>query len=74
METGTVKWFSSEKGYGFISADGNGEDFFVHHTGINADGYRTLEADQRVSFEIEESERGLKAVSVSVITESEDNA
>ncbi len=61
--TGTVKWFDSKKGYGFITAD-NGQDVFVHYTGIVGNGYRTLDEGDRVSFEITESEKGLKAVEV----------
>jgi CspA family cold shock protein len=61
--TGTVKWFDSKKGYGFITAD-NGQDVFVHYTGINGEGFRTLEEGERVSFSVMESEKGLKAVDV----------
>jgi CspA family cold shock protein len=61
--TGTVKWFDSKKGYGFITAD-NGQDVFVHYTGISGTGFRTLEEGERVSFNITESDKGLKAVEV----------
>jgi len=61
--TGTVKWFDSKKGYGFITAD-NGQDVFVHYTGISGTGFRTLEEGERVSFNVMESEKGLKAVDV----------
>jgi CspA family cold shock protein len=61
--TGTVKWFDPKKGYGFITAD-NGQDVFVHYTGISGTGFRTLEEGERVSFELTESEKGLKAVNV----------
>jgi len=61
--TGTVKWFDSKKGYGFITAD-NGQDVFVHYTGISGEGFRTLEEGQRVAFNVMESEKGLKAVDV----------
>ncbi len=61
--TGTVKWFDSKKGYGFITAD-NGQDVFVHYTGISGEGFRTLEEGERVSFNVTESEKGLKAVDV----------
>lgn len=74
MEKGTVKWFNAEKGFGFIENDENGQDVFVHHTGINMDGYRTLEPDQRVNFDVEQTERGLKASNVAVIIESEVSA
>ncbi|MDY7039665.1 MAG: cold-shock protein [Chloroflexota bacterium] len=61
--TGTVKWFNGAKGYGFISRDG-GEDVFVHHTAIQAEGYRTLEEGQTVEFTIEQGAKGLQAAQV----------
>ncbi len=64
--TGTVKWFDSKKGYGFITAD-NGQDVFVHYTGIAGNGFKTLEEGERVSFNITESDKGLKAVDVEKI-------
>jgi CspA family cold shock protein len=63
---GTVKWFSNEKGFGFIERE-DGEDVFVHFSQIKQDGYKTLEQGQRVSFEITEGEKGLQATDVSVI-------
>ena len=63
MPQGTVKWFNSEKGYGFIAVDG-GRDVFVHFSAIQADGYRTLEEGQRVEFEITTTPRGPQADSV----------
>ena len=63
MKTGTVKWFNADKGYGFISGDDN-EDVFVHFSNIVADGYRTLEEGQKVSYDVESSDRGPKAVNV----------
>ncbi len=66
METGTVKFFNAEKGYGFISVDG-GKDVFVHYSGIIADGYKALQDGQRVTFEIVTEDRGDKAVNVQVI-------
>ena len=63
MAEGTVKWFSTQKGYGFIEQD-DGEDIFVHHTGINGPGFKTLNEGQRVRFEIETSPRGPKATQV----------
>jgi CspA family cold shock protein len=60
---GTVKWFSAEKGYGFI-ARADGEDVFVHQSAIQAEGYRTLEEGQQVQFEIERGAKGLKAANV----------
>jgi CspA family cold shock protein len=63
---GTVKWFNSSKGYGFIEVDG-GEDVFVHYTAIDGVGYRNLEEGQQVEFTIEESPKGLQAANVVVI-------
>ena len=66
MNKGTVKWFNSQKGYGFITNAENGEDVFVHFSGIAGEGYKTLEEGQNVSFEITEGNRGLQAVIVVV--------
>jgi CspA family cold shock protein len=63
---GTVKWFNGSKGYGFISREG-GEDVFVHHSAIIAEGYRNLEEGQRVEFSIVQGPKGLQAASVTVI-------
>ncbi|MGD2159144.1 MAG: cold-shock protein [Anaerolineales bacterium] len=63
---GTVKWFNSSKGYGFIEVEG-GEDVFVHYTAIDGVGYRNLEEGQQVEFTIEESPKGLQAANVVVI-------
>ena len=63
-ERGQVKWFSSEKGYGFIQRDGQ-EDVFVHHSQISMDGFRTLDAGEPVEFEIVAGDRGPKARNVS---------
>ena len=60
---GTVKWFNSEKGYGFIQVEG-GNDVFVHYTAILGDGFRTLEEGQRVQFDIVEGQRGPQAANV----------
>ncbi|MEO7124997.1 MAG: cold-shock protein [Nakamurella sp.] len=65
MSQGTVKWFNSEKGYGFITPDEGGADVFVHHTAIETTGYRSLEEGQKVNFEIEQSDKGPQAVGVS---------
>jgi CspA family cold shock protein len=62
--TGTVKWFNSEKGYGFLSVDGTDRDVFVHHTAINMEGFRVLEQDQRVEFEIVDGPKGPQAGNV----------
>ena len=64
---GTVKWFSNDKGYGFIANDESGEDIFVHFSAINADGFKTLEEGQKVTFDVEEGDRGLQASNVSVV-------
>lgn len=63
MQEGTVKWFNSEKGYGFIATEG-GEDVFVHFSAIQGDGFKTLEEGQRVSFEVVEGNRGPQAANV----------
>ena len=63
MYQGKVKWFSNEKGYGFIEAD-DGEDVFVHFTGIVSEGFKTLDEGQSVSFEITEGNRGPQAANV----------
>ena len=64
MATGTVKWFSDEKGFGFITPDGGGKDLFVHHTGITSDGFRTLAEGARVEYESEAGPKGPKAINV----------
>ncbi len=61
--TGTVKWFNGSKGYGFISRE-DGDDVFVHHSAIQAEGYRNLEEGQRVEFTIERGPKGLQATQV----------
>ena len=66
METGTVKWFNSSKGYGFISRE-EGEDVFVHFKGIIGDGYKSLDEGNKVEFDVEESAKGLQATNVKVI-------
>ena len=64
MPTGTVKWFSDEKGFGFVTPDEGGKDLFVHHTGINGNGFRTLAEGARVSYDAENGDKGPKAVNV----------
>jgi cold shock protein len=63
MPTGTVKWFSAEKGYGFISQDG-GQDVFVHYSAIEGGGYRNLEENETVEFEVAQGPKGLQASNV----------
>jgi cold shock protein len=65
MAQGTVKWFSGEKGYGFISPNDGGEDLFVHYTGIEGSGFKTLEEGALVTFETSKGKKGLQAVNVS---------
>ena len=64
MGTGTVKWFSDEKGFGFITPDGGGRDLFVHFSGITGDGYRSLAEGAKVTFEEENGDKVPKAVNV----------
>jgi len=64
MSKGLVKWFSNQKGYGFITPDGGGKDVFVHHSGIVGDGYKTLEEGQVVEFDVTEGKKGDQAINV----------
>ena len=66
MAEGTVKWFNDAKGFGFIELEG-GDDLFVHHTSINASGFKTLEEGARVTFDIEQGPKGPAAANVTVI-------
>ena len=66
MEQGTVKWFNAEKGFGFIERE-DGDDVFVHFSAIQGDGFKTLEDGQAVSFDIEESARGLPAANLTAL-------
>ena len=64
METGTVKWFNEKKGFGFITPDEGGDDLFVHHTNIQADGYRSLNDGQKVEYESSPGKKGPEATNV----------
>jgi len=63
MPKGKVKWFSDQKGYGFVEQEGDG-DVFVHHSSILGEGYKTLDEDEEVEFEVENGPRGVRAVNV----------
>ncbi|MCT1459128.1 cold-shock protein [Aestuariimicrobium sp. p3-SID1156] len=67
MATGTVKWFNADKGFGFISPDDGSADVFVHFSAIQSNGYRSLDENDKVSYEVERGPKGLQATSVSVI-------
>ncbi|WP_028851807.1 cold-shock protein [Thermocrispum municipale] len=67
MAQGTVKWFNSEKGFGFIAPDDGDRDVFVHYSEIQGTGFRTLEENQRVEFEIGQGAKGPQATSVRVV-------
>lgn len=64
MAQGSVKWFNNKKGFGFIEQDEDERDLFVHHTSIHMDGFRTLSPGERVSFDVEDRERGPVAINV----------
>jgi CspA family cold shock protein len=66
-QQGTVKWFNSEKGYGFIAVDGGGSDVFVHYSAIQSDGYRSLDEGQRVEFEVVQGQKGPQAEQVRAV-------
>ncbi len=66
MQTGTVKWFNSEKGFGFIEVEG-GNDVFVHFSAIQSDGYKTLDEGQRVQFNVVQGNRGPQAENVTTL-------
>ncbi len=66
MLQGTVKWFNESKGFGFISGE-DGQDYFVHHSNIDGAGFKTLAEGEKVQFESEQSDKGLRAITVSKI-------
>jgi cold shock protein len=66
MANGVVKWFNEKKGYGFIAQE-DGADVFVHHSGINASGFKTLNEGDRVTFTVEQGQKGPSAVNVTVV-------
>jgi len=69
MATGTVKWFSNDKGYGFITPDDGGQDLFVHHTEIAGSGFKTLAEGAKVEFEVAQGQKGPQATDVHLIAQ-----
>jgi CspA family cold shock protein len=67
MPSGTVKWFSDEKGFGFITPDDGQKDLFVHYTGIESDGYKSLPEGSKVTYDAEDGPKGPKAINVRAI-------
>ncbi|MGW5666865.1 cold-shock protein [Micromonospora sp. NPDC003776] len=64
MAFGTVKWFNADKGFGFIAQDGGGADVFAHFSAISSSGFRSLEENQRVEFDVEQGQKGLQAANI----------
>jgi CspA family cold shock protein len=67
MSQGTVKWFNSEKGFGFITPDDGGKDLFVHYSAVAGSGYRSLDENQRVEYDSEVGQKGPQAVNVRAV-------
>ena len=67
MTTGTVKWFNADKGFGFIAPDGGGADVFAHHSAIAASGFRSLEENQRVEFDVTQGAKGPQAANIRAV-------
>jgi CspA family cold shock protein len=70
MATGTVKWFSATKGYGFIAPNEGGDDVFAHFSAIQMDGFRTLKEGQKVEFEVTQGPKGPQALNIQAIAEA----
>ncbi|GAA2216907.1 cold-shock protein [Micromonospora chersina] len=67
MAFGTVKWFNADKGFGFIAQDGGGADVFAHFSAISSSGFRSLEENQRVEFDVEQGQKGLQAANIRLV-------
>ncbi len=68
---GTVKWFNDQKGFGFITPEDGGKDLFVHHSSIQAEGFKSLAKNQKVEFDVEESDKGPRAANVRPLAEAQ---